>query len=285
MPETGKNTSLAVHASGDGPTVVLIHGIPGSRHAWIDVEPRLLEAGYRVITLDLLGFGDSDRPSDRESLWIEAQVDAIAAALQARNESAAVIVGHDYGAPIAVRFAIRYPERSRALVLAAGNLFTDTPIPAPLKVVALPVVGDLAARVMFSAPALRMMLWAGSGRPRPTLNHESYIGDPEQQLAIRTIFTTALRELAGRYAQIEAALSRLHLPVSVIWGDRDPFFSVEIGRRAARSISGARFHLARGAGHFLPAERADLFVEAVRHVASPVSSAIDMNRSRFSSIL
>lgn len=271
MRETGKNTSLAVHASGDGPTVILIHGIPGSRFTWTDVEPRLLAAGYRVVTLDLLGFGESDRPTNTESLWIEAQADAIAAALQSRNEPAAVIVGHDYGAPIAVQFAIRYPERARALVLASGNLFTDTPIPAALKLVALPVIGDIAARVMFSAPALRMMLWAGAGRPRPTIDHENYIGDAQQQLAIRTIFTTALRELSGRYAPIEAALGRLDLPVSVIWGDRDPFFPVHVGRRAAFSIPGARFHLASGAGHFLPAERADLFVEAVRHVASPVT--------------
>lgn len=67
---------------------------------------------------------------------------------------------------------------------------------------------------------------------------------------------------------MEETLPELDKPVVVLWGDRDPFFSLEEGRRAASAIPGAELRVAEGAGHFLPAERPDLFRDAVARVTS-----------------
>lgn len=264
----GGPEELAVRVVGDGPPVLLVHGIPGSSGSWVEVVPGLVEAGHQVLVPDLLGFGASSRPGTVEGLWLGAQSRALAAALKALAGGPALVSGHDYGAPISVDLARRAPARVSGLVLASGNLFTDTPIPLPLRSLRLPFLGTVAARAALSGPSLRLMLRFGSGRPRPSLDPRVYLGNRRQQAAIRAIFTTALRQLESRYAEVEEALPELGKPVVVLWGDRDPFFSLKEGRRAASAIPEAELRVAEGAGHFLPAERPDLFREAVARLSS-----------------
>lgn len=259
---------LAVRVVGHGPSVLPVHGIPGSSGSWGEVVPGLVETGHQVLVPDLLGFGASSRPGTVEGLWLGAQSRALAAALETLAGGPALVVGHDYGALISVDLARRAPARVSGLVLASGNLFTDTPIPLPLRSLRLPILGTVAARAALSGPFLRLMLRFGSGRPRPWLDPRVYLGDRRQQAAIRTIFTTALRQLESRYAEVEETLPELGKPVVVLWGDRDPFFSLAEGCRAASAIPEAELSVAEGAGHFLPAERPDLFLEAVARLSS-----------------
>lgn len=81
-------------------------------------------------------------------------------------------------------------------------------------------------------------------------------------------------DVVPRYAEVEETLPLLGKPVLVLWGDRDPFFSLEEGRRAASAIPGAELRVAEGAGHFLPAERPKLFSDAV----AGLSSAVELTR-------
>ena len=259
--------TIAVRTAGEGPTVLLVHGIPGSAGVWTEVAQGLLESGFQVLVPDLLGFGDSDRPAGLAELWVDTQATALAHVLQAMDTTPAVVVGHDYGAPIGVTLAHRHPRLVSALVLAAGNLFTDTPIPVPLNVVTWPAIGPPASRAMFSTPMLHMILRTGVGRPRMRLDPAVHLGDPEQRQAIRTIFAAALRELGERYSDVEAALPSLEHPTTVLWGDRDPFFDVHHAERTAAAIPNATLRIVSNAGHFLPTERPTDFVEAVRQLA------------------
>ena len=68
-------------------------------------------------------------------------------------------------------------------------------------------------------------------------------------------FSASLTRLAELYGPIEQTLSTVSVPTFVAWGDRDPFFSVDQGRRTAHAIAGAQFELLERAGHFLPEER------------------------------
>lgn len=265
--------TMAVHTAGVGPAVLLVHGIPGSSGAWIEVVEGLVDSGFRVLVPDLLGFGSSDRPTGLDDLWIDGQATALAHVLEALEATPAIVVGHDYGAPIAVAMSQCRPRSVSALVLAAGNLFTDTPIPAPLNVVAWPAIGGLASRVLFSAPMLRMMLRVGVGRPCVRLDPATYLGDPGQRGATRTILAGALRQLAHRYGDVEAALPRIEQPTTVLWGGRDPFFDVRQARRTAAAIPNATLQVDRDAGHFLPAERPAAFITAVRLLNRHVQEA------------
>ena len=102
---------IAVRVAGEGPPVMLIHGIPGSAGVWDPVVGRLVAGGHRVLAPDLLGFGGSSRPREVEALWIDSQGEALVAVLHQLAGGPVRLVGHDYGAPISVALTRSQPER------------------------------------------------------------------------------------------------------------------------------------------------------------------------------
>lgn len=231
---------MFVHRFGTaGPLVVLLHGIPGSAVDWKNVA-ELLARDHRVMVPDLIGFGRSPRAERIEELWADAQAQALAPLM----DEPAVVAGHDYGGPVALTLYRARPDLFTRLILMATNGFADTPIPLPIRAVTWPLVGPIAERVLMSRPGLRMV---GRGH--------ADVGDSAQARATRRIFAAALRELPARYRPIEALLPELGVPVTVLWGDRDPFFTLEQGERLAAAIPRAELRVLNDAGHFLPAER------------------------------
>lgn len=110
-----------------------------------------------------------------------------------------------------------------------------------------------------------MMVRRGSGPGAPRPEMARYLGDRGQAASVRRIFTASLRHLAELYGPVEDALGGIAAPTLVGWGDHDPFFSVDQGRRTARAVPGAELRIYHGAGHFLPEERpAELAGDIVR---------------------
>jgi pimeloyl-ACP methyl ester carboxylesterase len=256
---------MQVHEYGAGNrVVVLLHGIPGSGAVWQAVA-RDLARDHRVLVPDLLGFGDSPRPESFEELWAHAQAAAIHDALKARGVSRAVFAGHDFGGPVALALAHRTggSDLLSGLCLAATNVFADTPIPLPIRAVTWPLVGPIAARLLFSHPSLHVMLRQGSSRH---LDSAAYLGDADQRRAIATIFSNALCELQSRYAFAEPTLRGLAIPLLVAWGDRDPFFPLAQAERTAAAARDGRLVIYGGAGHFLPDERPQQLASDLRQL-------------------
>ena len=245
--------------------VLLLHGIPGWRGIWRDVAQRLAHDRC-VIAPDLLGFGDSsDPPADAHAA---AQAAVIVSLIRERGGGPVHLVGFDFGGPIAVLVYEQAPELVRSLVLAATNVFTDTPIPAPLQLVGLPVVGDLFARMFFGRAGLSLMWFAAVARRQrvPFTRYREMLRFPRGITWTRRIFQASLRDLPGLYAPVQDTLAAIRVSCAVLWGDRDPFFSLAIGRRVAASIPGATLLTLRRCGHFLPEEDAEGFAAAVAAV-------------------
>lgn len=252
--ERAKN-GMAYRRSGRGQTVLLIHGIPGQARAWEGVGAEL-EADFDVVVPDLIGFGDSERPTKPTigNVGPAAQATRVAELLDELAVTRATVVGHDFGAPVGVLLAERRPDLVAGLSLLAGNTFPDTPIPFPLSLATLPVAGGLFSRLLFSAPSLRLMLRRGTGPGTAPPKASVYLGDHRQCRTIATIFSGALTRLAELYDPVAAGLERIEVPVLVGWGDRDPFFPLEQGERTAAAVS-TPLRVFPGAGHFLPHER------------------------------
>lgn len=107
---------LRVAVAGSGPLVLLVHGFPESWYSWRHQIAALSTAGYMVVAPDVRGYGGSDAPWPVEAYdmaSLTADMDAVAAAFS--PDEAAVIVGHDWGAPIAWNTARLYPQRFRAV--------------------------------------------------------------------------------------------------------------------------------------------------------------------------
>ena len=101
---------------GEGPLVVLLHGFPESWYSWRHQLQALAEAGYHAVAPDQRGYGQTDRPAEIEKYTQLHLVGDVIGLLDALGEEQAVVVGHDWGAPVAWNTALLRPDRVRGVV-------------------------------------------------------------------------------------------------------------------------------------------------------------------------
>lgn len=111
-------TRIHVAEIGDGPLVLLVHGFPESWYSWRHQLVALADAGYRAVAIDVRGYGSSEVPTEVDAYRIVHLVGDCVGVVQALGESAATIVGHDWGSPIAAAAALFRPD----IFLAVGLL-------------------------------------------------------------------------------------------------------------------------------------------------------------------
>jgi pimeloyl-ACP methyl ester carboxylesterase len=110
------DVSLRVATKGTGPLVLMVHGFPESWYSWRHQLDALSAAGYRAAALDVRGYGGSDRPYPVEAYDMQSLTSDVAAVAKALQPDApAVVVGHDWGSPIAWNSALLHPDQFRAV--------------------------------------------------------------------------------------------------------------------------------------------------------------------------
>lgn len=106
---------LEVWDAGAGPAVVLLHGFPELAYSWRHQVHALAAAGFRVIAPNQRGYGQSSRPHDIEAYDIDALASDVVGLMDALGVEQGVVIGHDWGAPVAWHTALRHPGRVRAV--------------------------------------------------------------------------------------------------------------------------------------------------------------------------
>jgi pimeloyl-ACP methyl ester carboxylesterase len=170
---------MHIAEAGEGPLVVLCHGFPESWYSWRDQLPALAAAGYHAVAPDQRGYGQTEAPTEIEKYTQLHLVGDVVGLLDALGEEQAVVVGHDWGAPVAWNAALMRPDRFRAVAalsvpytprgsirptdamkaMAGENFFYILYFQDPGKAEA-----ELSADVRVS---LRSFLYSGSGDPEP----------------------------------------------------------------------------------------------------------------------
>jgi pimeloyl-ACP methyl ester carboxylesterase len=107
---------MHVAEQGSGPLVVLCHGWPELWYSWRHQLPAIANAGYRVVAPDMRGFGETEAPADAGAYTILHTVGDIVALVAALGEKRAIVVGHDWGAPVAWHAAMMRPDVFPAVV-------------------------------------------------------------------------------------------------------------------------------------------------------------------------
>ena len=242
-----------VHGGG-GPAVILLHGIPGDRSTWSAVAPLLAE-GFTVVVPDLAGYGESEGP--RPALHAAAQGEAVIALMDALGIERAHLVGHDFGGPVAVAVLRSAPRRVRSLALLATNILASTPVPPPLRIARVPLLGAAAFRVLFGRVGLTAM-WLAAVRDRagyPLSEFRRTLRSDRTVRSTREVLLESMRDLPRLYRPLEETLRGATVPVLVVWGAGDPVFPVERGEATAAAAPMGRLEVLPGCGHFVPREK------------------------------
>ncbi len=252
--ELGDGRRIRAHVSGEGPTVVFVHGALVNANLWRRVVP-LLE-GRTSVALDLpLGSHIDAMPRDAD-LSPPALADLIADALAALELEEVTIVGNDTGGGLTQILATRRPERLGRVVLTSCDAFENFP-PKLFRYVLAPARVPGAIPVAFGALRLRPLRrlpiafgWLSNEAPEPEVE-DSYVLPALTRGDIRRDLRKLLAGLDPRHTLDAAAkLTAFDKPVLIAWSADDRFFPPAHAERLARLIPDARLEWIEGARTF-----------------------------------
>jgi pimeloyl-ACP methyl ester carboxylesterase len=257
---------------GKGDAVVLLHG-NGSMIQ--DFESSglidLAAKDYRVIVFDRPGFGYSERPSS--VVWTpDAQAELVKAALAQLGVSNAIVLGHSWGASVAVAMGLKYPGLVRGLVLASGYYYpTARPDVVAMGAPALPIVGHFLSQTI--SPLLSRAMWPLMLKKifGPKSVPERFRAFPKE-MALRpsqiraSAAESALMipdafKLCGKYADLQ-------MPVVIIAGEDDKLIDIDSqSARLQSDVSQSRIHRLAGNGHMIQQTATEEVMSAIKEVA------------------
>ncbi len=211
-----------------------------------------LSRRYRVIAVDLLGHGQSDKPRGDYSLgafavWLRDFLEAL-------DVREATVVGHSFGGGVALQFAHQHKEYCRRLVLiSSGGLGPDLGrllrmLSLPGAELVLPLIGSRPA-LMVGAALRKRALASGREATRysETLRAQASLSNRQNRAA----FLRTLRSVVDHRGQAVCALDRLRtdLPTLIIFGEEDRCIPPSHAHSAHHALPGSVLHLIPGAGH------------------------------------
>ncbi len=271
---------VAYRMAGQGPVVLLVHGLAGSSRTWRAVMPALAER-YTVIAPDLLGCGRSAKPRGDYSLGAHAA--GLRDLLIALDLGPATVVGQSLGGGVAMQFAYQHPEYCERLVLvASGGLGRE--VSWMLRALALPgaeyVAPVIFPRVVRDA-GQTVLGWLGArGIRAPHLEEMWRAYASLVDADCRAAFIRMLRAVVDPGGQAVCARDRLYLaaamPTLIVWGDRDPIIPVQHAHDAHAAMPGSRLAIFPGTGHFPHLERPQRFVDLLTDFLETTAPARDL---------
>jgi pimeloyl-ACP methyl ester carboxylesterase len=230
--------------AGHGDAVVLVHGYGASSESWLPVMPALIAAGYRVIALDLKGFGWSSRPAGDYSP--AAQAHLVWRVLDALGVTEAALVGHSWGSSVVLAMAVAAPARVRRVALYAAYVYDDQ-VPPVFRLAERPLVGELLFGLYYKERVENRVAFAFAD-DRFVTQHK--VDRLEAELArpgtVAAALATARRH---HFSSMHRALRTFDRPVILLWGEHDQVTPLRFGRRLAGELVNARMRVYPNCGH------------------------------------
>lgn len=228
---------------GSGPAVVLLHGFGSSLDIWRPILPAL-SARHRVLAVDLKGFGWSGRPAGDYSPG--AQAELVLALLAVRGVERAAVVGHSWGASVALAMALAAPETAERLALISAYAL-EQQVPNLFRWARLDGLGELLFGLLHGRRVAESLPLAFHDRTYLTREQIERI---ERELRLPGTAAAHLAAVRGqRYAAIEAHYHRVAAPSLLLWGRDDAVTPLRFGRRLARVLPGAELVVYPRCGH------------------------------------
>jgi pimeloyl-ACP methyl ester carboxylesterase len=256
----------------DAPVVLLLHGFPSSSHQYRHLIPRLAD-GYRVIAPDLPGFGFTEVPAARGYRYsFEALAQTIAAFVDRLNLQRYALYVFDYGAPVGLRLALKYPERVSALVSQNGNAYEEGlgDAWAPIRQYWAEPTDEHRKTVrdaILHFEGTKFQYVHGVAHPE-LIEPESYTLDAallerEGQKDIQLDLFLDYASNVKLYPAFQKFFRDAQPPTLAIWGKNDPFFIPPGAEAYKRDIPDAEVHFLE-TGHFALETHVEQIAAAMR---------------------
>jgi pimeloyl-ACP methyl ester carboxylesterase len=224
-------------------TVLLVHGYGASSASYLPVIDALASR-FRVLAIDLPGFGKSDRRAGDYSP--EALADVLAEVLQQKGVARAHVVGHSWGSSVVLAFARRHPDRLARLVVISGWMYDEQLLPM-MRWARLPGLGEwLYGSFYRQNIGERLYL----NFVDPALVTQRVVDEVERQMALEGAVAAALAAARGmRFSATEGEYHTITQPTLVMWGREDRVARLPFGERLARELPHARLVVLPRCGH------------------------------------
>jgi 2-hydroxymuconate-semialdehyde hydrolase len=274
---TVRGARIRAQVSGDPahPPVLMLHGIGRSLEDWAPQHDRL-SAGHRLISVDMPGFGLSDRLP--EPITLESLAAGVAETVAALGEDRPLhLMGNSLGGAVAMRMLVRDPDRVRTLTLVNSAGFGKE-VALFLRILAVPGVGRRLMRRFDRRASWRV--------ERSLFADRTHITDERVDFGLRVaarpeyaqVFLEAAKSVGGLRGvrpawrtDLLAAVARHPRPMLIVWGDRDLILPHTHLAAARAAFPDAEWHLFENTGHMPQIERADEFAELARRLMGRVS--------------
>jgi haloalkane dehalogenase len=254
---------------GNGDPILLLHGEPTWSYLYRKMIPPLSRR-FRVIAPDYIGFGRSDKPTERDWYTYERHVDSIVQLIEVLDLMEVTVVVQDWGGPIGLRCAVEHEKRFAKLVILNTGIMRPGP----------------------NWPSEAFMQWRNYAERNPDLDvgfivqastvtelTDEVLGGytapwptPESKAGVAAfpLIVPLSEDDPGAAEMIRTgdALTEWPKPALVAFSDSDPIFPQKAGERMASKIPGARFVAIEGASHFLQEDKGEEIARVIIESAS-----------------
>lgn len=245
---------------GEGPPVVLVHGIPTSPELWRKVLPML--DGVRAMAWEMVGYGQSIAEGRDRDISVARQAEYLAQWMRHLGIEQAVLVGHDLGGGVVQIAAVRQPNLCCGLFLTNAIGYDSWPIPSVLALKASAPLMEHLPRPLFRLLVLSLLYRGHQSRSAALEAYRVHIA-PYLAADGAAALIRQIRHLqTADTLAVVGDLPRLGVPARVAWGEDDQFQKIEFGEMFSRDLN-APLRRIPGGRHFTPEDHPEIIAEEI----------------------
>lgn len=231
-----KGLKTYYHITGEGKPIVFLHGWGGTSKSFYKLQT-LLSKGYKTISFDMPGFGETDIPS---SAWgVEDYMNFTLECLEKFKITSYYLVGHSFGGRVAILLAAKHPEKLSGLALISAAGIKHKKLPEEK---ALAAVASLGKYIM-SFPLARALKEPARYIFYKLIRRQDYVlAKGIMKETMKNVIAQDLREY----------LPLIKTKTLIVWGDKDMITPLKDGYAMQKEIPGAVLKIIKGGSHYLP---------------------------------
>ncbi|HED16660.1 MAG TPA: alpha/beta hydrolase [Gammaproteobacteria bacterium] len=250
--ETVNNIQIHYEESGEGDPVIFLHGFGETLFTWSKLVAELSKTNH-VIAIDLMGFGESDKPADSSLYTIEYQAKLVVQFIKQKKLKNIALIGHSYGGGVTMLATVMLLKNEGVIrkLIMIGGIAYKMPIPTFIKLLLIPVLSKLALALI---PKRRMVMrMLNVAYYRTSKIEEGFISAYARPLndarARSALVFTARLIIPDNLDDFTSQYEDIMVPALLIWGDKDVVVPVTMGKRLSQDLPDARLEVFEDCGH------------------------------------